>query len=251
MAQDDDLDDYEDLARNFVGAIQAATRFEELFALCSVYYATHGVVMSSFHHIPPLGAVDHRRTLTLYAEGFPKDWVTKYKSERLYEIDPIPRLALSSAEPFWWSDARGLAPISKKEKSYLDMLEEADLGDGLAIPVFGPHGRNGYIGLGFGKKNNREEVSKLTVSRLQSASQIGHQRYCMLLASNNDSDIHLSGREQEILTWIINGKSNSVIAEIIGVSSYTVDTYLRRIYAKLDVSNRVAAALRAVALGLI
>ena len=51
--------------------------------------------------------------------------------------------------------------------------------------------------------------------------------------------------------WVAKGKSNSVIADIIGISPNTVDTYLRRIFEKLEVSDRVTAALRGLAIGLI
>ena len=61
----------------------------------------------------------------------------------------------------------------------------------------------------------------------------------------------LSGREMEILDWVARGKSNSVIAEILNLSAGTVDTYLRRIYDKLDVSDRTSAAVRGVGMGLI
>lgn len=251
MTKENELDDYENLASNFVGAIQSSTRFEEIVALCTAYYATNGVIMSSYHHMPPVGALDHTLSITVHAQGFPNDWVQKYRKEELYKIDPIPKLAILKTEPFWWSQESEFPNLTPDEQKYLRMLASADFGDGLAVPVFGPNGRNGYVGLGFGKGHGPDNVSRLKASRLQSASQIGHQRYCLLLAANSDVDVHLSDREREILVWIVRGKSNSVIADIIGISSYTVDTYLRRIFAKLGVSSRVTAALRGIALGVI
>ena len=46
------------------------------------------------------------------------------------------------------------------------------------------------------------------------------------------------------------GKSNSVIAQILEISSSSVDMYVRRIFAKLDVTDRTAACLRGYSLGL-
>lgn len=45
------------------------------------------------------------------------------------------------------------------------------------------------------------------------------------------------------------GKSNPVIGEILGLSRSSVDTYIRRIFAKLHVSDRTAACVRAYSLG--
>jgi LuxR family transcriptional regulator/LuxR family quorum-sensing system transcriptional regulator CciR len=41
------------------------------------------------------------------------------------------------------------------------------------------------------------------------------------------------------------------MAEILDLSPNTVDTYVRRIFRKLHVGDRVTAALRGLALGLI
>jgi DNA-binding CsgD family transcriptional regulator len=55
----------------------------------------------------------------------------------------------------------------------------------------------------------------------------------------------------DVIRWIGEGKSNAVIAEILGISKNSVDSYVKRIFAKLGVSDRTTAAVRAVALGLI
>jgi NarL family two-component system response regulator LiaR len=56
----------------------------------------------------------------------------------------------------------------------------------------------------------------------------------------------LSGREREVLHYIVDGSSNSEIAYKIGVKQSTVKTYVSRILSKLDVSSRVEAATLAV-----
>ncbi|RYC29051.1 response regulator transcription factor [Lichenibacterium minor] len=52
----------------------------------------------------------------------------------------------------------------------------------------------------------------------------------------------LTGRELQVLGWIAKGKSNRDAAEILGLSTRTVDKHLEGIYAKLGVENRTAAA---------
>ena len=51
----------------------------------------------------------------------------------------------------------------------------------------------------------------------------------------------LTGRELQVLGWIAKGKSNRDAAEILGLSTRTVDKHLEGIYAKLGVENRTAA----------
>ncbi|NQW94213.1 MAG: hypothetical protein HQ446_09300 [Polaromonas sp.] len=56
------------------------------------------------------------------------------------------------------------------------------------------------------------------------------------------SDSGLSLRQQEILKWVRQGKTNQEVALIIGLSPFTVKNHLKIIFQKLDVSNRVQAA---------
>ena len=50
----------------------------------------------------------------------------------------------------------------------------------------------------------------------------------------------LSPREREIARMIAKGYPNKVIARVLEISSWTVSTHLRRIFAKLGVSSRAA-----------
>ena len=61
----------------------------------------------------------------------------------------------------------------------------------------------------------------------------------------------LSARESEVLLWIARGASNNEIADRIGLSPHTVDTYCRRVLAKFETSSRVTAAVRAAQSGLL
>lgn len=53
----------------------------------------------------------------------------------------------------------------------------------------------------------------------------------------------LTGREADVLLWLVNGKSNKDIAEILSISPRTVNKYLDHVYVKLGVENRTAAAM--------
>lgn len=63
--------------------------------------------------------------------------------------------------------------------------------------------------------------------------------------------IHLTKREIEVLSLVLEGKSSKEAAGILVCSKRTVDFHLARIYEKLRVSNRVQAMRRAALLGLV
>jgi DNA-binding response OmpR family regulator/DNA-binding CsgD family transcriptional regulator len=52
----------------------------------------------------------------------------------------------------------------------------------------------------------------------------------------------LTAREAEVLYWVVKGKINRDIADILGASPATVKKHLERVFAKLGVETRTAAA---------
>lgn len=61
----------------------------------------------------------------------------------------------------------------------------------------------------------------------------------------------LSERESEILRLVARGFSNREIAELTGLSRFTIESYTKSIYRKLAVGSRTAAVFEAKVLGLL
>lgn len=64
-------------------------------------------------------------------------------------------------------------------------------------------------------------------------------------------DYGLSDREKEILQLMTTGLIKKEIADRLSLSVHTVDTYLRRIYEKLEVNTRTGAVAKALKEGLV
>jgi DNA-binding NarL/FixJ family response regulator len=65
------------------------------------------------------------------------------------------------------------------------------------------------------------------------------------------SRIVLSPREREIARMVAKGYPNKTIAGVLEISCWTVGTYLRRIFAKLNVCSRAAMVARILEDGLL
>lgn len=62
---------------------------------------------------------------------------------------------------------------------------------------------------------------------------------------------HLTGREKQVLQWTMEGKSAWAVGEILQLSENTINFHLRNVMAKLEVSSKHQAVLKAMSLGLI
>ena len=86
--------------------------------------------------------------------------------------------------------------------------------------------------------------------RLQYMGKLGANEFLLRLAKETSADtpaefsseLGLTMREGEVLSWLSKGKTNRDIAQILGLSPRTVDKHLEQIYSKLGVENRTAAA---------
>jgi DNA-binding CsgD family transcriptional regulator len=69
-------------------------------------------------------------------------------------------------------------------------------------------------------------------------------RYLLIRLPKSEERAQLSPREQEIVRMVARGHPNKAIAGVLNISSWTVCTYLRRIFAKLGVNSRAAMVAR-------
>lgn len=139
--------------------------------------------------------------------------------------------------------------LSRQEKHHRSIIQGFGLGVTLDLPLYGPHGRNACGVLG--RASDPQALDPSNWTALHMAAQAMHLHAFRLQPQGRIRDHGLSEREVEILRWVAQGKSNGVIASILAISSGTVDTYLRRIFEKLGVGDRTAAAVKGVSMGLI
>lgn len=230
----------------FLRHCSQAERLGSLWEVALEFFHSRRIEMVSYHADD--AQMPGAPRLGIAQDGFPRRWVCMYIKGNLSRINPIPDIAARVQHPFLWSQAGEIAQLTPDQERYMQMMAEQDLGDGLAIQVYGPNMRNAYVGLGFGSAT--PVLTAHQIFELQCAAQMAHIRYCEI-TSARQPPAELSPRENAILQWIAKGKSNSVIAEILGISRHTVDTMTRRMFEKLDVNDRTSAAVRGLGSGLV
>jgi DNA-binding CsgD family transcriptional regulator len=196
--------------------------------------------------------LDHKRPgypLAVFGNGMPPGLKETYVALGGGRHDPMVRVAMATGSPQIRSKIVERFRLTHDEGEHRAVMQGLGLGETLLFPLFGPARHDAAFGLACPERES--VIPSANLVALHMAGQAAHLR---LLALRPDLMGHgqiLTAREIEILRWVAQGKSNSVIAEILGLAPGTVDTYLRRVFDKLDVADRTTAAVKGLSLGLI
>jgi len=186
---------------------------------------------------------------------YPDEWM-KYYMDRGYDRhDPVVRAAAVATRPLLWDDLCAGVPLTKLQSKIMNEAKDAHLHDGLGIPIFGGFGE--IAGVGLASSAGGVNPDPMTICLLRAITYQFHALYCEHEAATlqkNDFQqlpLQLSPREREILTWLAEGKSIPVVSDLLGIDINTAKTHLKRIYKKLNASEKTMAVLKAYRLGLI
>jgi len=229
-------------------AVAKCSSTTELWHIYTSFLFERGYHALMAMHMPgvPLRTAKHP---LMILTGYPEGWRHRYIEEGLFAFDPVVLHVVRSKQALRWSELFSRYTLTPRQSEFLRVHLIGQVGDGVAVPTFGPDGRNGLATFASNDRITPPDAGEIAI--LQSMAQAAHQRVCELIPIPSQYLVPLSPRELEILQWVARGKSNSVIAEIVAISTHTVDTYLRRIYEKLGVTDRVSAAVTGVVQGLV
>lgn len=178
---------------------------------------------------------------------FPESFIKLYLSKGAFDYDPLMEETRRRSVPFHWFDVAERTDLSDAQRDFFNVMREIGVKDGIAIPVYARPGDIAYFSLG--STLTKIGLSKAQMIEIQAICQHMHLRYNEL--TKTAAPPKLSHRELQVLELIVQGKSNSVMGNLLGVSPNTIDTLVRRCFEKLGVSSRLEAALAGVAMGLI
>lgn len=227
--------------------IEALTDISEVLWYAVDVCKEQGVLRQSYHFTPLFDSPTSHRTV-VQAVGYDSEWLELYDTADFRSKDPIPDRVMRHGQMLTWSEARTIEENTPANEEFFAAVEKYGLINGFGLPLFGPRGRDAYASFDFGRPVS--QVSDDRIGIVRSVPQAAHQRVCILLDATRTLP-ELSEREREVLHWIVQGKSLSVIADILDISHDTVKTYAKRIYAKLGTSDRIGAVVKALKLGIV
>lgn len=216
--------------------------FDELMLEFGLSHSAYFIMSKQLRAIAPEAG--------MVRQNFPSEFAKVYISKNFAKFDPIIVQARKESRPFHWGEVKTAKNLNAQQLQVFEAHKDANFLDGIAVPVFGPLGTMALFSLA--SQGANLDLSATQEIELQFACLQTHNRYFEIAQINDEApEKPLSPRETEALTLVASGLANNAIAERLGVTENTVDTMLRRIYAKFGVNNRISAVLKGIGCGVL
>ena len=183
--------------------------------------------------------------------NYEKEWVDYYFEENYHLIDPVVHIGKQNKKSFLWSDTWHGVELNKKQKQLFNEANDYGVGTGIGIPIFSPYHSDGMVSLVSSSIKNDDELLKIvegSTAEIHLLSvyfqQMAH--YFIVRDKITIHSVPLKQREKDCLKWAASGKTNSEIAQILGISIKTVEAHFSNCYRKLNAISREQAVAKAI-----
>jgi LuxR family transcriptional regulator/LuxR family quorum-sensing system transcriptional regulator CciR len=224
--------------------IDRADNPSHLLTTLSEFYAAYGFEAVCY----VLPSLSQPGQYQLFERGMPGEWMNRYLAMDFGLVDPIPEYVIRTGEVDTLRHVLQKTTVTETQRAYLDEFYRSGVTNGLGMPTHGRKHTRGFFGI---TQVSDEDLAAADRSLMHAVAQHAHSQFEHLGMETGKDIYRLSPRECEILKWVAAGKSNPDIATILGISLPTVATHLKRAFAKLEVHDRVSAAMMAHRLGMV
>ncbi len=181
-------------------------------------------------------------------DTYPSGWMAHYQRRGYIDLDPTIAAGLNSPTPIIWPSLRG-----SRDSIFWQDAREHGLAHGIAQASWSPGGVFGLLSLARSRNRIRESEYRNISLKINWLANLAHSIMTnhILKDIGIKSDIKLTAREREVLIWTMEGMSAADISKKLNIATSTVNFHVAHILEKLGASNKVQAASRAIATGLI
>jgi LuxR family quorum sensing-dependent transcriptional regulator len=181
---------------------------------------------------------------------WPVEWLMEYQRRDYVRHDLAPVLARVHAEPFTWREVFDQCNKTEKQSEFKNWIFEIGIRDGLCVPHHYPGEDLGLCvsvaGHPIDQGTERRAVHLASLYALKRCRELG-----LAKVESSSAKVAVSPREIECMKWVLEGKSDRDIGQILGISHTTAHFHVERAKKKLGVRTRTQAAKLLIALGYI
>lgn len=200
------------------------------------------------YHVIPADDASPRVGITNY----PPAW--RGELRRGLAHDPVVRAAEQRAAGFAWEDLPTLLTLTVPEKARLERAARHGLSNGYTVPSHVPGEALGSSNFAVGPER---ELPRGNLFLVQSLGGFAFEAVRRLLRDEAGGRLvgagpladPLTRRQRECLGFVARGKSDSVIADILGIRPHTVTEHIEAARRRYSVATRAQVIVRALLAG--
>jgi LuxR family quorum-sensing system transcriptional regulator CciR len=194
----------------------------------------------------------HHADFTRSARGlvrignYPSEFVTISRQDGSPLDDPIMEACEKTLTGFFWSEVGNVISLTDKHRRRVEAVARTGLGDGFVVPTHIPGEPLGscHFATRTGRlvpRENSAALQAIAVFGFEAARRLAHAEADPLRPSTA-----LTERQRECLILSARGKSDSVIAQLLGLSPKTVNAYVEAAKRRYGVATRGQLIVRAL-----
>lgn len=201
-----------------------------------------------FRHYAMIHHDDHRAASPglINMNNYPPDYAAEYFGGLYHRDDPVVHACIAANACFAWCELAELIEFGPRHRAFLERGAYHGVSNGITVPAFVLGERSGSCNFCSPRKpggfqHHLDAVHSIGGFAFQKARRIvngGRLRQVRVA--------RLRPRWRDCVVLAGQGKSNTDIATILGLTPATVKTYVERACARYEVSNRTQLVLAAV-----
>lgn len=238
----DTLDDYARLTMDFCEEVSIAKGFVEVQQKIIKAIAGLGYEYLTCAALVPPG--NSPLAGVLY-NNRPAEYVCRYLEKEYTLIDPVVTHLRHTLQPYSWSDVRDNTHLSKNELAIMDEATEFNVQNGIVVPIISSSGAISLFSP-CGAKPDLSQRARAAISVIGIAAHQALQRAAAETRRNQVGVEPLTRREREVLKWVVHGKTDTEIAEILHIRPMTVQQHVENARRKFSAVNRVYLVVEAI-----
>ena len=178
--------------------------------------------------------------------NYPLEFISISRQDGRSLHDPIMEACEKTLTGFFWSEVSAVVPLTERHRSRAEAVAKTGLGDGFVVPTHipGEHLGSCHFAVRTGRQVPRENSAAL-----QAIAAFGFEAARRLVAEQRGPlrpSAPLTDRQRECIILCAQGKSDSVIGQLLGLSPKTVNAYVEEAKRRYGVATRGQLIVRAL-----
>ncbi|SEH12847.1 regulatory protein, luxR family [Sphingopyxis sp. YR583] len=232
-----------EFADDFIVAVRAATCLGEIEDLLE-----GAARFMDFRHYAMIHHDDARSRSPglIHMQNYPAVYAERYIAEQLYRNDPVVLACLAADACFAWDQIGELITVDRRHRRFIEAGAREGVSDGVTVPSFVLGERSGSCHFSGPRDPDRARCF-VGPAHLVGSYAFQAARRIMLGGRLREFRVaRLTPRQRDCIVLIGRGLSNKMIARKLGISDFTVKTYIQRASELYEAHTRTQLVISAV-----